>query len=72
MKRNPTNTWKYWMLTLSDISGDKNTEKEYLRRTRKLLETKLNSRKLNKGINTWPVHPCKILLTILEVGHRRT
>ena len=27
--------------------------KEYLRRTRKLLETKLSSRNLTKGINTW-------------------
>ena len=30
-------------------------KKEYLRRTRKLLETKLNSRNLIKGINTWAV-----------------
>ena len=30
-------------------------QKEYLRRTRKLLETKLNSRSLIKGINTWAV-----------------
>ena len=30
-------------------------QKEYLRRTRKLLETKLNGRKLIKGINTWAV-----------------
>ena len=30
-------------------------QKEYLRRTRKLLETKLNSRNLIKGINTWAV-----------------
>ena len=29
--------------------------KEYLRRTRKLLETKLNSRNLIKGINNWSV-----------------
>ena len=29
--------------------------KEYLRRTRKLLETKLSSRHLIKGINTWAV-----------------
>ena len=28
-------------------------QNEYLRRTRKLLETKLSSRKLIKGINTW-------------------
>ena len=29
--------------------------KEYLRRTRKILETKFSSRNLNKGINTWAV-----------------
>ena len=32
-----------------------NIQKEYLRRTRKLLETKLSSRNLIKGINTWTV-----------------
>ena len=31
-------------------------QKEYLRRTRKLLETKLSDRNLIKGINTWAVH----------------
>ena len=30
-------------------------QKEYLRRTRKLLETKLNRRNLIKGINIWAV-----------------
>ena len=30
-------------------------QKEYLRRTRKLLETKLKSRNLIQGINTWTV-----------------
>ena len=30
-------------------------QKEYLRRARKLLETKLNSRNLIKGINIWAV-----------------
>ena len=30
-------------------------QKNYLRRTRKLLETKLSSRNLIKGINTWAV-----------------
>ena len=33
----------------------KKIQKEYLRRTRKPLETKLNSRNLIKGINTWAV-----------------
>ena len=32
-----------------------NIQKEYLRRTRKLLETKLSNRNLIKGINTWNV-----------------
>ena len=30
-------------------------KKEYFRRTRKLIETKLNSTNLIKGINTWAV-----------------
>ena len=30
-------------------------QNEYLRRTRKLLETKLSCRNLRKGINTWAV-----------------
>ena len=34
-------------------------QKEYLRRTRKLLETKLSSRNLIKGINTWAVSPVR-------------
>ena len=33
--------------------------KEYLRRTRKLLETKLSSRNLIERINTWAVPPVK-------------
>ena len=31
-------------------------QKEYLRRTRKLLDTKLSCRNLIKGINTWAVY----------------
>ena len=34
---------------------EKKIQKQYLRRTRKLLKTKLNSRYLIKGINTWAV-----------------
>ena len=45
--------------------------KEYFRRTRKLLKTKLYSTNLIKGINTWAVHPRKIFETILEVDQRR-
>ena len=33
----------------------KNNIKKYVRRTRKLLKTKLNGRNLIKGINTWAV-----------------
>ena len=36
-------------------------QKEYLRRTRKLLETKLSSRNLIKGINTWAVSHVRYL-----------
>ena len=40
--------------------------KEYLRRTRKLLETKLNSRNLIKGINTWAVPRVRYSGTFLK------
>ena len=49
---------------------ERQNKKEYLGRTRKLLETKQHSRNLIKGINTW-VSPRKILGTILEVNQRR-
>ena len=42
----PSNKWKW---------KKKKFKKEYLRRTRKLLETKLHRRNLVKGINTWAV-----------------
>ena len=41
-------------------------KKEYLRRTRKLLEIKLSNRNLNKGINTWAIP----LGTLCEVDQR--
>ena len=41
--------------TIKQVEMKENTQKEYLRRTRKLLETKLNCRNLIKGINTWAV-----------------
>ena len=52
-------TYEYLGILAADIikqveMKDK-IQKEYLRKTRKLLETKLNSRNLIKGINTWPV-----------------
>ena len=52
-------TYKYLGILEADIIKQvemKNKiQKEYLRRTRKLLETKLNSRNHFKGINTWAV-----------------
>ena len=41
--------------TIKQVQMKDMTRKEYLRRTRKLLETKLSSRNLIKGINTWAV-----------------
>ena len=41
--------------TIKQVEMKNKIQKEYLRRTRKLLETKLNSRNLIKGINTWAV-----------------
>ena len=41
--------------TIKQVQMKDTTRKEYLRRTRKLLETKLSSRNLIKGINTWVV-----------------
>ena len=41
--------------TIKQVKMKNKIKKEYLRRTRKLLETKLNSRNLIKGINTWTV-----------------
>ena len=41
--------------TIKQAEMKEKIQKEYLRRTRKVLETKLNSRNLIKGINTWVV-----------------
>ena len=52
-------TYKYLGIlevdTIKQVEMKEKIQKEYLRRTRKLLETKLNSRNLIKGINTWAV-----------------
>ena len=50
-------TYKYILEadTIKQAEMKEKIQKEYLRRTRKLLETKLNSRNLIKGINTWAV-----------------
>ena len=41
--------------TIKQVEMKEKIQKEYLRRTWKLLETKLNSRNLIKGINIWTV-----------------
>ena len=52
-------TYKYLRIleadTIKQAEMKEKIQKEYLRRTRKLLEAKLNSRNLIKGINTWAV-----------------
>ena len=41
--------------TIKQVEMKEKIQKEYLKRTRKLHETKLSSRNLIKGINTWAV-----------------
>ena len=41
--------------TIKQVQMKDTIRKEYLRRTRKLIETKLSSRNFIKGINTWAV-----------------
>ena len=41
--------------TIKQMEMNEKIQKEYFRRTRKLLETKLSGRNLIKGINTWAV-----------------
>ena len=52
-------TYKYLGIleadTIKQVEMKDKIQKEYLRRTRKLLETKLSSRNLIKGINSWAV-----------------
>ena len=52
-------TYKYLGIleadTIKQVEMKDKIRKEYLRRTRKLLESKLPSRNLIKGINTWAV-----------------
>ena len=52
-------TYKYLVIleadTIKQVQMKDTIRKEYLRRTRKLLETKLSCRNLIKGINTWAV-----------------
>ena len=56
-QRKPTNTWEYWKWTPSNkCRWKEKLKKEYFRRTKKLLKTKLHGGNLIKGINTWAVH----------------
>ena len=52
-------TYKYLGIleadTIKQVQMKDKIQKEYLRRTRKLLETKLSRRNLIQGINTWAV-----------------
>ena len=52
-------TYKYLGIleadTIKQVEMKEKIQKEYFRRNRKLLETKLSSRNLIKGINTWAV-----------------
>ena len=52
-------TYKYLGIlepdTIKQVEMKNKIQKEYVRRTGKLLEIKLNSRNLIKGINIWPV-----------------
>ena len=52
-------TYKYLGIleadTIKQVEMKDKIQKEYLRRTRKLFETKLNCRNLIKGINSWAV-----------------
>ena len=52
-------TYKYLGIleadTIKQVEIKEKIKKEYLRRTRKLLKTKLYSRNLIKGINIWTV-----------------
>ena len=48
-------TYKYMADTIEQVEMKDKIQKEYLRRTRKLLRTKLSSRNLLKWINTWAV-----------------
>ena len=69
-------TYKYLGIleadTIKQVEMKEKIKKEYLRRTRKLLESKLYCRNLVKGINIWVPPHRKILESILEMDLRRT
>ena len=69
-------TYKYLGIleadTIKQVQMKDMTRKEYLRRTRKLLETKLSSRNLIKGINTWAVPLVRYSGLLSQVDPRGT
>ena len=69
-------TYKSWEIleagTIKQVEMKEKIKKEYFRRKRTQLVTKLHSRNLIKGVNTWAVLSSKILRTILKVDEGRT
>ena len=65
-----TETYKYLGIlegdTIKQVQMKEKIQKEYLRRTRKLLETKLSNRNLIKGINTWAVFHIRYSVPFLK------
>ena len=63
-------TYKYLGIseadTIKQVGMKNKIQKEYLRRTRKLFKTKLSSRNLIKGINTWAVSLVRYLGPFLK------
>ena len=69
-------TYKYLGIleadTIKQVQMKDTILKEYLRRTRKLLKTKLSGRNLIKGINTWAVPLVRYSGTLSQVDQRGT
>ena len=69
-------TYKYLGIleadTIKQVQMKDTIQKKYLRRTRKLLETKLSSRNHIKGINYLGCAPNQILRTPSQVDQRGT
>ena len=67
-------TYKYLGIleaeTIKQVEIKDKIRKDYLRRTRKLLETKLSSRHLIKGKNTWAVPLVRYSRTLPQVEQR--
>ena len=63
-------TYKYLGIlevdTIKQVEMKNKIQKEYLRRTRKLPETKLFNRNLIKGINTWAVSLVRYSIPFLK------